>query len=153
VKPNSSTIAAPRSLKEPLTPAQLSVRDQAIERATKAIAAARGAQKHEVAITSGYRSNSRAHMRGAFDVSVKSSKNPAKDAAAVAKSLGPGFVTIHEKPSADGKTQTNTSYFHDGSSKTTTRPYGSEGFRAKGEHIHVQPNDVLNQPDAGRLRN
>jgi hypothetical protein len=147
ITPDSSSITPPRSLKEPLPGKALSVRDQAIGKATEAIAAARGVSKDKVVINSLHRINSRAHARGAFDVSIKTSTDPGRDAAAVAEALGPGFVTIHEKPSHDKKIQTNTTYFHDGRSITTTRVYGTPGYKAEGEHIHVQPNDVLQQAD------
>ena len=137
-------------MKELPGPKQLSVRDQAIDAATKAVAETRGVPKHEVGINSRYRGNSEAHKRGAFDLSTNGSKDVSKEARAIANAIGPGFVTIHEQPSADRTTQTNTTYFADGSSKSTTAAYGTPGFHASGEHIHVQPNDVLNQEDRGK---
>jgi len=124
-----------------LSPAQLSVRDQAISRTVEVIAKERSIAKHQAdgQITSLFRSNSEAHKRGAFDISVRNSKNPSQEAAKIRDSLGKGFLVIHEQPSADHKTQTNTYYYDDGRSRTETKPYGTKGFQATGPHIHIQP--------------
>jgi len=131
-----------RLRKEPLTAEQLSVRDQAIDRAVNVVASERGIARHQAAgqITSLFRSNSEAHKRGAFDISIRTSKNPDAEAAKIRDSLGKGFIVIHEQPSADGKMQTNTTFFDNGTSKSETKPHGTKGFTATGPHIHVQPN-------------
>jgi hypothetical protein len=94
-------------------------------------------------ITSLFRANSEAHKRGAFDLSIRNSKNVGAEAAAIRDSLGKGFMVIHEQPSADKKSQTNTFYHDDGTSKTVTMPHGTKGFAADGPHIHVQPSKEL----------
>jgi hypothetical protein len=134
-----------RARKEPLPPDKLSVRDQAIGRVVDVIARARGIPRHEAGkqIGSLYRSNSEAHKRGAFDVRIRSSKDPAKEAAQIRDSLGKGFVVIHEQLSADGKMQTNTYYRDNGTSYSETKPHGSKGYHADGPHIHVQPKEEI----------
>jgi hypothetical protein len=124
-----------------LSPAQLSVRDQAISRTVEVLAKERGIAKHQAGsqITSLFRADSPAHSRGAFDISIRSAKNANQEAAKIRDSLGKGFLVIHEQPSADHKTQTNTYFYDNGSSRTDTKPYGTKGHKATGPHIHVQP--------------
>jgi hypothetical protein len=109
------------------------------------IARQRGIPGHQAAgqITSLFRTNSEAHKRGAFDLSIRNSKNVAAEAAAIRNGLGKGFMVIHEQPSADKKSQTNTYYHDDGTSRTVTMPHGTKGFTADGPHIHVQPSKEL----------
>lgn len=154
IRPKPETVSVIRANKEAMTRSQISVRDQAIRRALDVVARQRDIQKHQmVGVVSGYfRLNSapprhdrtqprtsKAHYRGAFDVSVRTSKNPAQEAAEISKELGRGFLVIHEKPSADRKTQTNTTYRPDGTVGVKTGVWGTQGFQADGEHIHVQP--------------
>ena len=95
-------------------------------------------------ITSLFRANSEAHKRGAFDLSIRNSKNVAAEAAAIRDSLGKGFMVIHEQPSADKKWQTNTYYHDDGTtSKPITKAHGTKGFAADGPHLHVQPSKEI----------
>jgi hypothetical protein len=130
-----------RARKEMLSSDRLSVRDQAIARVVDVVAKERGIARHQAAghITSLFRSNSEAHKRGAFDVSIRDAKNAGQEAARMRDALGKGFLVIHEQPSADKKTQTNTYYYDNGTSRTDTKPYGTQGYKATGPHIHVQP--------------
>ena len=130
-----------RARKEILPPDRLSVRDQAIARVVEVIARERGIARHQAAgkITSLYRSDSEAHKRGSFDVSIRDSTNASQEAGRIRDSLGKGFLVIHEQPSTDRKTQTNTYYDDNGTSRSVTKPYGTKGFKATGPHFHVQP--------------
>jgi hypothetical protein len=141
IRPDPGSIDLVRARKEALSRQALSVRDQAIGRVVSVVASERGIATHEAGkvITSLYRSNSEAHKRGAFDISLKTSKNVAQEASKIRDSLGKGFLVIHEQPASDNKTQTNTYYCDDGTSRSVTKPYGTPGFKATGPHIHVQP--------------
>lgn len=78
-----------------------------------------------------------AHDRGAVDFGVQRSRDPHRDAQAIARTAGPGHKAIVEEPGA--KRDTHTSYTVSPATGQVRSNTYTAPPRATGPHIHVQP--------------
>jgi len=88
-------------------------------------------------VTSEYRENSAAHRRGAIDIESRSLNSATRhsEAQAISRNLGSGHTVVVEEVSADGRTQTNTSY-RNGVRQNT---HVNQPVTATATHTHIQP--------------
>jgi hypothetical protein len=93
-------------------------------------------QGREMKVTSEYRKNSAAHMRGAIDLSSKDLTTGQRhaDAKEISRQLGKGYTVVVEEVTAD-RTQTNTSY-RDGK---LLNIHKDQLQTASNTHTHIQP--------------
>jgi hypothetical protein len=142
IRPQPRRVAPTRRQPGSLPAPYVSVRDQALDRSLKVISQSRGPAavgnvKGLVTLSGA------AKMRGAFDINTQGAKDPLKEASDMSAALGPGFVVVYENPDPVSKTQTNTIFYSNGTSKIMTGKTGSGEFMATAPHIHVQPDASL----------